>query len=481
MVGRRVGLLAQARLALTAVSALATGLAPAPSSALELHVARSFDGSTSLHGAFAPNPRPDPAGAVGPAHVVELLSAYYAVYEKATSALLEDGSHVDFWTRAGAPEPIDFAFAPRLVYDAASGRWFAAAITFELAGADSWLALAVSKSADPTEGWTGFQVDVDLAAANWLDYVALGIDADALYLLTIRQQPTTETPLGLAVVVVAKADLLAETPTTDRARRLLSGFLLPGVGGQLAVNLDGGGPPMPVRANRADELSGFEVLGPVTAPTLSRPLAALTVEPLPRPPDAAQPGPKQDLATLAGLQFGAPVLRQDGSLWAVQGVEVDGRAAIRWLELDPLASAVVQSGVIADPELDFYVPSIAVSDARTVVIGFTGSSESVYPSAYAVAGAPVAGELIFGEPILVRAGVAEYEVLDRFDRNSWGDFSTTLVDPSNPASFWTFLPFAVARDVWEISIAELAVPEPDRVLLALAGAVVLGALRRRRG
>jgi hypothetical protein len=419
---------------------------------------------------------------VGPAHVVELLNARYAVYDKATGDLLDSGSHVDFWSQSGAPEPIDYAFDPRILYDPASERWFAAAITFELVGTDSWIALAVSRSSDPTDGWTGFHLDADLQEANWLDTMSLGLDADALYVVTIRQAPVTESALGLAVVVVPKVDLVAAVPSVAGATILAPSFLVPFTGAQLAVNLDGGGPPMPLHANQGGELRGTDVLGPVSAPALS-PRPAVPVDPLSRPPAAAQPGPKQDLVNLSGLQFSANTVLQDGSLWAVQGVAVDGRAALRWFELDPLANAVVQSGVIADPELDLYMPSIAVDDSRVAVIGFTGSSESVFPSAYAVAGESLAGQTVFGEPVLLRAGAADYEVLDRFGRNSWGDYSTTVVDPGDPLSFWTFQQFVIEEDVWGISITHLAVPEPGRLPLVVVGGLVLLGVgsRRRRG
>jgi hypothetical protein len=475
--GRDDGSTRRFRAAAVALEAAALIAATATVSlAIELEVDASFTGSNSLQDVLAANPRPDPGGAVGPAHFVELLSARYAVYDKATGTLLDSSSHVQFWSDSGAPEPIDFAFDPRIVYDAPSGRWFAAAITFELVGTDSWIAFAVSNGSDPADGWTGFHIDADPTAANWLDTMALGVDADAVYLATIRQQPVTEVGLGLGIVVLPKAALLEQTPDIAGATLFSAGFLAPGAGVQLSVNLDGSGPPMPLLSNVSNEVREVDIQGPVDVPELE-PRPAIDVDALPRATGAAQPGPKPDLVLLGGFKFGANAMLRGGSLWAAQGVEIEGRAAIRWLELDPGSSALLDSGVIADPELDLYLPSIAVNEQDHVVIGFQGSSEAVYPSAYAIAGERVGGAMSFGEPLLLRAGTADYEVLDRLGRNGWGDHSSTVVDPSDASSFWTFQQFASDEDVWGISITKLSVPEPSQVLCVAAGALVLLARR----
>ena len=70
------------------------------------------------------------------------------------------------------------------------------------------------------------------------------------------------------------------------------------------------------------------------------------------------------------------------------------------------------------------------------------------------------------------------------DRNRWGDYSDTVVDPTDPYTFWTFQEWASAPDIWSTQITEIyltvsEIPEPAGMLLALI-VMAAGALRRPR-
>jgi hypothetical protein len=109
----------------------------------------------------------------------------------------------------------------------------------------------------------------------------------------------------------------------------------------------------------------------------------------------------------------------------------------------------------------------------------SGSSESMFASAYAVVGETLGGVTSFGEPLLLRAGVDSYELVAN-GRNRWGDYSATVVDPSDPRVFWTFQEWADAGgDNWATQITQLSVPEPGTVLWALVVALALQPLRQR--
>ena len=160
--------------------------------------------------------------------------------------------------------------------------------------------------------------------------------------------------------------------------------------------------------------------------------------------------------------------RANPSLWAVHGVEIGGRAAIEWYEVDAVTDTLLQTGTISDPHLGFNYPSIAVNDVGEVVIGFSGAYDDptnqndVFMSTFVTAGETVGGMTTFGTVVQTRAGVSDYEVLDGNERNRWGDYRATVVDPVDDNIFWTFQEFVNATDQWQIHVTQVSINDsPD--------------------
>ena len=115
-----------------------------------------FTGSTyKTNSNFIP---PNPMGGVGPNQIVELINGRYSVYNKTTGAQVQTSTLDTFWTNAGVSWS-NYTFDPRVVYDPFSQRWYASAA--DNPGGANNLLFAVSKSADPTAGWTGWDIDSD--------------------------------------------------------------------------------------------------------------------------------------------------------------------------------------------------------------------------------------------------------------------------------------------------------------------------------
>jgi hypothetical protein len=172
---------------------------------------------------------------------------------------------------------------------------------------------------------------------------------------------------------------------------------------------------------------------------------------------------------------------RNGDLWGVQSVNSGGRSALRWFDIDAATNTLRQSGLIASPTLAFYYGSIAVNDFGHVVIGFSGSGPSQFVSAYAVEGQTTNGVTTFGDPLLLKAGVSDYEVTFGAGRNRWGDYSATVLDPDDPYRFWTIQEWVSGTNIWSTQITELdTVPEPTTLLLFGTTAAGLGLARWRR-
>lgn len=431
-----------------------------PSMARAAVVGLNFTGSTRAEVGLNP---PDTMGAVGPDHIVELNNGRFAVYDKQNGDLIAAQTHNAFWTAAGVP-PDKYAFDPRIVYDASIGRWFAVAVDNN-SHANQFL-VGVSNGADPSGPWQGLGLQSDGDQQQFADFPTLGINAVGVYIAANMVSIDTGAFDSSSIVVIPKSDLLGDPPAALRAT------LIEDIGGQSgpfsqqpAVDLDGSGLPLPIVGVSRSPPSAFFYHSQIEGSILQARLGLLNfplVDALSPPPNARQPviggAPKARLHA-GDDRFSSNVIVQNGHLWAVQAVAHDDRAAARWFEIDPQTAGIVQTGLVADSTLDFIYPSIAVNDSGDVVIGMTGSSPTQPASSYAAVGETVGGVTTFGSPMLLKAGVDDYERLDSLSRNRWGDYSATVVDPADPNSFWTFQQFVSGDDEWAIQITQILVGE----------------------
>lgn len=475
----------RARKVLLACAALAVAALCSGATAFAVPViGTSFTGSTfGVDSGFIP---PDSMGAVGVDHFVELINGRYSVYDKQTGTRVQTSTLDAFWSNAGVSVN-NFSFDPRVLYDPASSRWFAAAVD-NSHNPNNFL-FAVSQSADPTQGWSGFAIDSDTADTRWADFPTLGVDADGVYLAANMFGVTTSFATDVTLLSIPKSDLLSATPTIDnRTTFELAGIAERGFSLQPVVDFgpsDGRAAILAVDDRFSFLLRRSDILGAdASGATLSDALG-ITVLPTSFPPDALQPDGSANLDT-GDRRFSSSVFELDDSLWAAHTTRFDGRSAIRWYEIDEPTSTVLQVGTIVDPTLDLFFPSIAANAYGDVVIGASGAGlgPGGFASSYALVGSTLGGVTTFESPLLLQAGVANYEILDGSGRNRWGDYSAVTIDPTDPYSFWTIQEWASGDDVWSTQVTQLtvgpAIPEPGTIVLFGSGLGVWGLRRLRR-
>jgi VCBS repeat-containing protein len=417
-------------------------------------VGANFTGADYTY--FGANP-PDTDGAVGPSQFVEFLNPVYRVYDKSGN-VLQQSSPSDFWSSAGVPQAN--AFDPRVLYDPESQRWYAAALDF--AGA---FLLAVSNSSDPTQGFQAVTIPIDPTGQNFGDFTRLGFNEDGVYLsaTSIGAEQTTS-----IIVAIPKSDLLGPTPTTANATVFanishadIGVIQQPAVAPQLsgvepllsAFNVD-----MPSTLLKVSSIDGL-----ITSPTLDSANRLISVSPFHNSPGAIQEGTTV-LVNAGDTSFTSSVVLQNDRLFGVQTISSDdGHPELRWYDIgNPLTNPVVlDSGIISPPGLDVYDGSIAVNPLGEVVIGFSGSGPNDYPSAYAVAGTLNGDVLQFGDPMLLKAGVAPADQ----NNGRFGDYSATTYDPTDPSHFWTIQEWT-SPSGWSTEISEIIFPTALPVVMA---------------
>ena len=236
---------------------------------------------------------------------------------------------------------------------------------------------------------------------------------------------------------------------------------------------------MTVWDTRAGLFQRSTINGEITAPVLDTSDGFISVTPYAELGNIGAEQPNSSIGiNTSSPDFFSSVIVRNGVMWGVNTIENNGRAALRWSAIDANASVVLQEGLIADPNKDVYMGSIAVNEFNDVVIGFNISNASQFVSSYAVLGTTINGVTTFGQPLLLQTGVARYELTGGAITARWGDYSATVVDPSDPFTFWTFQEWVSAENIWSTQITQLQVPRQAMSCLGTGTARLRGQVRK---
>ncbi len=437
---------------------------------------------------------PDSDGAVGPNDIVQLINGAFAVYDKtADHTQLELESAHDFWVAAHVDPGTDLnglgSFNQRIVYDPTSDRWIAVGLTGESTG--NRVLVARSDTSDPAGSWQAVPFSGNVGGpGQFVDYTRMGVDANGVYIATnnFTSNPGYDTDESL--FSIPKADLLAPTPTLANMTRFDGQD--PGIIGASVQPITNFGPATsaaPLLATsfagtdsvlyRAD-LTGTAAAGATLSATTLIPVNQYTT-----PQAAGQPDGSQLISTIDN-RFTGNAYQVGNTIYAVHATNIDAPGgglvdALIWYKIDATTNAVIQEGTLSSPTFDWYQPSIAANEHGDVVIGFnqSGTAAGGAIRVMALVGTTIGDVTTFGSPIqLQMSTTGAYD----YNGGRWGDYTTTVVDPTNSYHFWTFQEYALAGNLWSTQISEIIVPEPSSLGLAAVAVASLAAVawRRRR-
>jgi len=389
-------------------------------------------------------------GAAGPFHLVSLLNSEWGVFNKA-GVLLDNVTLESFWSSLGAAAS-DFPFDPKILYDQHSGRFVAVTLDCTVSP-NSWILIAVSSTSNPLDPWDKWAIDADLdnnilQTNTFADYPGLGVDEFNIYVTANMFENNDGAQYG-KFWVIPKPQLLTNPGPTitwfESHGAVDSGFSRQpahSFGTAAAQYLVSEGTSTRLALTRIDNTSGTPVLNP---PALI-PIAQYSSPDL--FPGAPQLGNDNNIDTSDTRMLNA--VYRNGSIWATHHVVgPSGKVEVAWYRIDPVSNTIVTQGRITDANRWYYYPSIAVNKDNVAAIGFTGSSSTEFAGGYYTIVWPSTGT---ADPVtLLKAGEASYFKTLSGTSNRWGDFSATMVDPTDDTSFWTlqeYAQFPDARDRW---------------------------------
>jgi hypothetical protein len=435
---------------------------------------------------FRVNP-PDPNGAVGKNHYVEMINLVFAVYDKSGNKLLGPVDTGTLWSNFPIEDCTDPSGDPIVLYDRTTDRWLLSQFTTRGLSEQvpNYNCVAVSQTGDPTAAYYryAFITQPDLVDGGYFfpDYPKYGVWTNS-YILTTRDFGWVDR-YGISVYALEKNKMVNGDPNARAVQFFLEADVTPTgtvplnlVGdGLLPPDIDGNrrpldGAPAPIVGTQDDDAdygATFDALNiwELNVQWKARPSASIRLATqLPTAPfDSIYP------CGLYPGQTGRDCLPQPGvpptannlldilsyrqrptfrlayrnfgsyeSLVTNQSVEaMPSVAGVRWYEIRRTGGnySIYQQGTYAPNDgVHRWMGSIAMDKNGNIALGYSVvNGTNVYPGIRytgRLAGDPL-GQMTLGEGTII-----DGSGIQRTANSRWGDYTDMTVDPKDDCTFW---------------------------------------------
>ena len=405
---------------------------------------------------------PDTMGAAGTNQFVVFINGGFAVYSKSgvRQSFVTDTA---FWTSAGISAGTMAAGLsdPRIIYDAGSGRWFVSEITVDTTG--NKVLIGRSDSSNPSGTWKA--TSFTGSAAGFADYDTLGVDSLAVYVSANIFNAAGTSLTGVSFFSIPKTNLLAATPSVSAMTKFENldvntyGFTPqgvsnpdPGAGRGVMIAIDN------VSLRRFDRTT-INNPGSPAATLSARTLISNTYDGVPVP--AAQPG-GNTLDTLDD-RFSASVRQVGGYIFMANTVTnaPSSKCAVHWLVMNETNNTVIGEGIVSSNNYDFFQPSIAANKNGKFFVSFNrvGTTATLGNiSIYGAVGNWSGAGASLGAPFLIKqSSVSNFAATGDASPFRWGDYSATMVDPTDDDLFWCIQEIPATATTWGTQITLISV------------------------
>src|SRR5437764_2066356 len=414
---------------------------------------------------------PDPVGAVGPNHYVEMVNSSFAVYSK-TGTKLSGPTDINSLFQslpASAGCRVYNDGDPVVLYDQLADRWVLTQFAVNGGSGPYDECIAISSTGDPTGSY--FVYDFPRSPTMFHDYPKLGVWPDGYYMTTNEfDHANNDSFAGAGVAALERDKMLAGDPS---ARMIFFdlGAVNSGFGGMLPTTLDGSTLPPAGAPNYFAEVDsqvnspslgadamrlwkfhvdwatpsnstfGFNGLPNTTLPVATW-VPAQCIEGAGT--CVPQEGSPYGLDVIGDRLMFRLTYRNFGdheSLLINHSVLADARIGVRWYEVRNLGTTptIYQQSTFAPTDAFYrWMGSIAMDVSGNIAVGYSISSAASFPSinyAGRLAGDPL-GQLTQGEAQMF-AGLGPENVQFFIPPvGRWGDYTSLTVDPSDGCTFW---------------------------------------------
>lgn len=448
---------------------------------------------------------PDSNGDVGPGQLVIATNGRLKVYNKnnvctgqqttttgsSSTNLASPVMNVDLNTFFSPATGGVGVSDPHVRYDRLSQRWFIVAIDLRAAPNRCVIAVSSGPTIVSSASFTFFFFVFDILPpvppafiAGFFDYPTLGVDANALYIGGRMFNTALTAYVGASVFVIRKSSILGAGPMVvtgfNGIGTASTGIYTPqGVHNDDPAAITG----FIIGVNSAvfSQLDIHRISTPGGTPTASA-LIPLTVPTTSTPLNPVASGSAVTFDANDDRLFAAMIMKntQTGvsSLWTSHAIAVTTagtgattgagrRNGVRWYQIGNLAAtpSLTQSGTVFDNAATtprfYWFPGIATSGQGHSVIGASTCATNQFVDV-AVAGRYSTDLLGTSQaPVLATASTTTYAPpADPGPGRRWGDYSQTVVDPSNNMTMWTFQTYTNNTNSWGVRVVQLVAPPP---------------------
>lgn len=454
----------------------------------------SFDALNNISG-IAP---PDPVGDIGPNHYLAMSNYSFAVYNRSGSLVFGPAANNSLWAGLGGPCQNRNDGDPIVLYDQFADRWLLT--QFTAGSAPFFNCVALSQTSDPMGPWYRWQI---ANGSDFPDYPKYGVGSDAYFISTRDFQGSTGGPyIGLGAFALNRAQMIAGDPDPIIVSFFVERSVPENAGdGILPMDIDGSTlPPAdsphyfigtmddggPYAADQdaitvwefdvdfeipADSTFTLVHTVPIASYDTMFPCGPTDRNCIPQPNTANkvdhQGYRQRPLHRAAYRNFGTYE-----ALVANQSVEAAPEmSGIRWWEIrNPGSSPVIyQQGTYApgvEDGIHRWFGSVAMDSAGNVALGYSASSESVFP------GIRYSGRLFTDLPGTMGQGegVIVNGTGSQTGSQRWGDYSSMNVDPTDDCTFWyvnQYIP-ATSFNGWRLRVGAFRFDECGEETFAIS-------------
>jgi hypothetical protein len=377
---------------------------------------------------------------------------------------------------------IDVGSDPHVRFDRLTQRWVIVQIDITNTK-NNYCQVAISSGPSVTSNssWTMyyFRVGDTGSPTTWFfDYPTLGIDNKSLY---IGGNMFTSQFKGCNMWVVNKADLIAGTLTVTAFNQGTTGtnmYTPQGVHNDDPASTEG------YFIGASQTVGSKMILRRVSytgaTPTISADIVFNTIATsAPMAPPSKSPGSTLDALDLR--PFAAMIKKNKitgvSTLWTANtskvtslgvGSSTGDRDAGVWYEIGNLTTTptILRSATFYDATgtgstiVHYIIPSIAMSGQGHCAMSFTTCGPSKYPQM------TVVGKYRTDAGATWQAPVDATNTTSSYSGSRWGDYSQTVIDPTDDMTIWTFNQYAQGANNWGTRAVQLKAPPPATPALA---------------